>query len=122
MLFVDDEPDILLSFQRLLETSVPDLRVITASSGAEGVEKMAADHMHLVISDYKMPGTDGITFLADCARRWPEVPRMLITAFPQPFQELQDEARERAGISNFLSKSAPIEDIIAAVQNALASP
>lgn len=120
LLLVDDEPDILESYQHLLEISIPDLRVVTASSAAQGVKALEASHIDLILSDYKMPGTDGIAFLADCARRWPEIPRILITAFPEPISEIEGDARSRAGISGFLSKAAPVETIIRAVQSALA--
>ena len=63
ILLVDDEPDILLSIKVLLERSPMGLEVVTASSGAEGLEVLRSREVDLVISDFKMPGMDGIEFL-----------------------------------------------------------
>ena len=62
VLCVDDEPRVLEGLERILGES---FEVVTASSGAEGLERLAAfPDIAVVTSDMRMPGRDGATFLA----------------------------------------------------------
>lgn len=99
-LFVDDEPDILDTVRQLLEAGIPGLRVVTASSGKSGLKALAGQRIDLIVSDFRMPGMDGLEFLDQCGRKHPRVPRAILTAFPS--HELQSTVND-AGAS-FLSK------------------
>ena len=57
ILIVDDEPDVLESFQMYLEFSGYD--VITASDGKQGVAMYKKYNPCMVFSDVKMPHMDG---------------------------------------------------------------
>lgn len=62
ILLVDDEPEILVALSDLLEG---EFRVLTAGSGAQGLEILAREPLvHVVISDQRMPGIPGDVFLA----------------------------------------------------------
>ncbi|GAB5098143.1 response regulator [Caballeronia sp. HLA56] len=58
ILLVDDALDTLGAWQLLLETF--GYRVVTAQSGAEGLEKARVWRPHLVITDFMMPVMDGL--------------------------------------------------------------
>ena len=81
ILLVEDEPDIRASLKDLLEMQIPDLLVETAATGAEGLRMMPKVRPHLIITDYKMPGMNGLEFLAASRALAPETPRILMTAF-----------------------------------------
>jgi len=77
VLFVDDDPNILASFQRQLRKQ---FCIETALSGKEGLETVAKHGPYLVIvSDLRMPGMDGIQFLSQVRKIAPDSVRMMLT-------------------------------------------
>lgn len=78
LLLVDDDTNLLRSFQRLL---IRRLKVDVAESGAQGLEKVKNNGPYaMVISDYKMPGMNGVEFLTEVGRIEPDTVRILLTA------------------------------------------
>jgi len=76
VLCVDDDPDYLeLIATRLSEEE--DLSVRTETAPAAALEHL--DAVDCVVSDYDMPGTDGLEFLADVRERAPTLPFVLFT-------------------------------------------
>jgi CheY-like chemotaxis protein len=84
---VDDEPQVLRAIGRdLLTRYGRDYRVVRASSGQEAMdvlarERAAAQPLALVLSDQRMPGLDGVTFLAEARTLVPTARRALLTAY-----------------------------------------
>lgn len=117
ILVVDDEVDILESFRQLLEESIPNVCVLTATSGREGIEMLERELIDLVMTDFRMPGMDGIEFLVQSRRLRPQVPRLMFTAFAN--DELAERAAAEAVVSAFLSKSVDPADMIAKVSSLL---
>lgn len=79
LLLVDDEPNILASLRRLFRPQ--GYRVLTAPGAGEALEKLEREEVDLVISDMRMPETDGAAFLEQVRARWPGVVRMLLTGY-----------------------------------------
>jgi response regulator RpfG family c-di-GMP phosphodiesterase len=70
VLCVDDEVNILQTLKRLLRKE--NYRLLTASSGKEGLEILSQNDVHLVISDQRMPEMSGTEFQigrASCRER-----------------------------------------------------
>ncbi|AWG30841.1 hypothetical protein B9Z07_18330 [Burkholderia cenocepacia] len=59
ILLVDDDEDSLRPFQLLLERE--DYRVILARSGTEALAQISQHAVALMITDWSMPGMDGVT-------------------------------------------------------------
>jgi DNA-binding NarL/FixJ family response regulator len=117
ILLVDDEPDVLASIKTLAESSIDGLKVITATSGRIGLELLDRERIDVIVSDFKMPGMDGIEFLYQCRRHQPRIPRVMLTAFGN--EDLARRAVVDAFVSSFLSKGADPEEIVAGVAKLL---
>lgn len=117
LVFVDDELDILSSFKDFLESNVPGLLVKTAESGAKALPLLSQGRVDLLISDYKMPGMDGITFLKRAQEVIPQTPKVLLTAFPK--LDLAIEAINEVSVDKFLTKPIPPEKLLQIVRQLL---
>jgi two-component system NtrC family sensor kinase len=105
VLAVDDEPAILNCLRRELKKE--PYQLITATSGPEGLELLAQCQRQqalpaVVVSDYRMPGMDGVTFLEEVKARYPEIQRVLLTAYASP--QVLEDAINRCEIYRFLQK------------------
>jgi type II secretory ATPase GspE/PulE/Tfp pilus assembly ATPase PilB-like protein/DNA-binding response OmpR family regulator len=77
LLLVDDELGIVKALTRVFRQE--NYEVITAGSGKEGLEKIAEGPVHLVISDFMMPGMTGAQFLHEVKLRSPDTIRIMLT-------------------------------------------
>ena len=79
VLLVDDEFEVLAVLEALLED---DFDVQTAQGGAEALEILEAQSdLDLVITDQRMPGLTGVELLAIISERWPDIYRIVLTAY-----------------------------------------
>lgn len=105
VLLVDDEEDILAAAKAYLQALLP-VDVETATSARDALDLIRAGAaFDLVISDFRMPGMDGMAFLTEVGRLLPDRPRILMTAYPD--MQLAIVALNDARISRFMTK--PIE-------------
>ncbi|MEM9444071.1 MAG: response regulator [Verrucomicrobiota bacterium] len=80
ILYVDDETNSLKYFNRYFNTK---FQVTTAETADEALEILAeaqGDYA-LVMSDQRMPGMQGVDFLAEVRREYPKIVRILTTAY-----------------------------------------
>jgi PAS domain S-box-containing protein len=78
VLHVDDEPSLLKIAKQCLEMQGP-FQVETASSAEEALEKMKKESYDAVVSDYKMPGKDGLQFLKEFRANGNGIPFIIFT-------------------------------------------
>ena len=69
ILIVDDEAEIREALAEILTGA--GHRVETASSGREALERMAAEHYDVILTDIRMPDIDGRALYQEIERRWP---------------------------------------------------
>jgi PAS domain S-box-containing protein len=79
ILVIDDEADIREILQVVLEDA--GFQVETAEDGEIGLERCQAALPHIVITDIRMPGIDGIQVLERIKNRYPDIEVIVITAF-----------------------------------------
>jgi two-component system NtrC family sensor kinase len=80
ILCVDDEKSVLKSLKRLFMDD--DYDILTASSGEEGLHTLEkASPISVVISDYRMPGMNGVDFLQKVHNRWPDTIRIVLSGY-----------------------------------------
>lgn len=78
ILLIDDDQMILMILKQNL-TKV-GYRVITATSGEEGITLLATSQVDLVLTDYLMPGMSGIEVLGIIKQNQPLLPVIMLTA------------------------------------------
>ncbi|HEV8541434.1 MAG TPA: HDOD domain-containing protein, partial [Verrucomicrobiae bacterium] len=81
LLFVDDEPTIRDLYASIESALGHGHQVFTASRGDEALELMAQTQFDVVVSDLAMPEMDGIEFLNEVLRSYPESARIVISGF-----------------------------------------
>jgi PAS domain S-box-containing protein len=78
VLHVDDEPCLLKIAKQCLEME-GHLKVDTACSVEEALNKLKEKKYDAVVSDYKMPGKDGLEFLKELRAKGNDIPFILFT-------------------------------------------
>ena len=81
ILFVDDEPANIEIFRRNFADRYD---ILTASSGREALELFENNpEISIILSDYTMPGMNGVELIEQLHKRNPDTYRILITAFAE---------------------------------------
>jgi adenylate cyclase len=115
ILVVDDEAGILSALKRLFRPI--GYAVLTAESGAAGLEILAARHVDLIISDMRMPGMTGAQFLAQAKAAYPDIVRILLTGYSEISSTVA--AINEGGIYHYLPKPWDEHDLLLTVKRAL---
>jgi response regulator RpfG family c-di-GMP phosphodiesterase len=115
LLFVDDEPSILSSLRRLFRPQ--GYRILTAESGAQGLDIVDREHIDLIISDRRMPEMDGARFLEAVRQRRPAIVRILLTGYADITSTIA--AINRGEIYRYVAKPWDDNDIVLIVAKAL---
>ena len=113
MMLVDDEERFLSTTKKLLEKKGYD--VVTATSGAEALEKIRGENIHVVILDVKMPGMDGITTLKEIKRQFPLIEVIMLTGHATIESAVEGL---KSGAIDYLTKPADINEIIEKAEQA----
>jgi thioredoxin reductase (NADPH) len=87
LLAVDDDPDVLRAVERDLRKQYSDrYRVMSADSGPGALDILSrlaqrSEPVALLLADHRMPRMTGIEFLTAAIREFPDVRRVLLTAY-----------------------------------------
>lgn len=79
ILLVDDELNVLKSLKRVLVRSGYD--VLTACSGFEALEILAANQIEIVITDFRMPEMNGADLLRQVKINWPDCVNLVLSGY-----------------------------------------
>lgn len=100
LLIVDDEENILRALVRLLRRD--GYVILTANSGARGLELLQQHPVGVILSDHRMPGMTGSEFLERAKALNPASVRMMLSGYTD-LQSVTD-AINRGAIYRFLTK------------------
>lgn len=107
VLVVDDEESVRKTLARALK-SLP-LEVWEAEDGEKGLKLALSNAFELVITDYQMPVLDGMSLIAGCRQKYPELPFILISGEQPENVERHDEVY-------FLRKPFSMGDLVSLVR------
>ncbi len=113
MMLVDDEERFLSTTQKLLSKKGYD--VLTASSGAEALEKLRLHNIHVVVLDVKMPGMDGIETLKAIKKTFPLVEVIMLTGHATVESAVDGL---KSGATDYLMKPTDAKDLIQKAEEA----
>ena len=86
VLVVDDEPDVRKVVRITLEKAGYD--VLEADDGIKAIEEIKKSEnsllLNLIITDIRMPNRDGIDVINYYRKKFPSVPLIVLTTFPDP--------------------------------------
>lgn len=115
ILVVDDDERLLKSFQRVLSAK---FEVQTAQNAAPAMVALSGEtDFSIVISDYNMPGMNGVDFLAWVSRKAPDTVRILLTGYAELGVAIQ--AVNEGNIFRLLQKPCPPKILAKAIMDGL---
>jgi len=79
ILFVDDEQNILEGLQDLLRKYRREMEMVFAPGGMAALDELRNCPFDVVVSDMRMPGMDGATFLQKVRDEFPDVIRIVLS-------------------------------------------
>jgi len=106
VLHVDDDVAFARTAAELLEHESGRLDVAVADDAEAALERLATDEFDCVVSDYDMPGRDGIEFLEAVRAAHPDLPFVLFTG--KGSEEVASEAIS-AGVTDYLQKEGGVD-------------
>jgi len=106
VLHVDDKPDFAELTAEYLATHDKAFAVETASNADEALALLENLDVDCIVSDFEMPGDNGIDLLEAVRERRPEIPFVLFTG--KGSEEIASEAIS-AGVDDYLQKSPGAE-------------
>ena len=114
VLVVDDDPNILSAFGEFFRKE--ECFLITSSSTEGAMELLKRHFVDLIITDIRMKGQSGVTFLLEVKRIRQSIPMIVMTGYPEVISET--EVKEY-GADFFFQKPLNLEKFRDAVRKCL---
>jgi CheY-like chemotaxis protein/class 3 adenylate cyclase len=106
IIYVDDEPMNLT----VLEAALPsEWEIHTFDSPLKALENISKLQPWVVISDQKMPGMNGVSFLEIIKKTNPDALRVIVTGFSD--EDLVVDSVRKAQISDYIKKPWDVDDL-----------
>ena len=115
ILLVDDDPRLLKLLSMRLRAA--EFEVQTAGSGQQALGVLDVYHPHLIITDLRMEGMDGLAFFSAVQQKYPSLPVIILTAHGTIPDAV--EATHK-GIFSYLTKPFDSQQLILNIKTALA--
>ncbi len=116
ILILDDEEMVTTSLRNLFRLQTNYITIVY-SSPEEALAEAADKPVDLVITDYLMPGMDGISFLTSYKRIHPQAIRILLTGYAD--KENAIKAINTVGLYQYVEKPWDNDNLLMIVKNGL---
>lgn len=116
IVLVEDEPDILIILHRLMRDLTGGYDIITVSGGTEALLQLTRRPVSLVITDYSMPGMDGLQLAAAIKATSPNTRVVVMSSYTTP--QIERQAHEQY-VDYYLPKPFPLNHLERIVRDVL---
>ncbi len=116
ILCVDDEADILELFKD--EFVDGGFKVLEASNGVDAFEIFKSNKVDCIVSDIRMPGGDGVTFVKTVNEHGTDIPIFLVTGF----SDYTAEDLSGLGVNAVIFKPFDLEEVVEMISNTVKKP
>ncbi len=113
VLYVDDEPNNLVSFNANFRK---EFNIYTAGSAAEGRAMLNSNDIHVLITDQRMPDVTGVQFLESIIKDHPFPVRIILTGYSEI--ETVIEAINKGHIFKYILKPFNVDELKLVIHNA----
>lgn len=103
LLHVDDDPALAELVAEFIKRIDDGIEVDSAASASDGLDRLEENHYDCVVSDYEMPGQNGIEFLNTIREDDADLPFILFTG--KGSEEIASQAIS-AGVTDYLQKGS----------------
>ena len=109
VVLIDDEPLIVEGLRRVIPWSDYNCEVVgTADDAVSGADVIRSLHPHILFTDIRMPGDDGLIMLAGLRSEFPDMQVTVLTGYRE-FSYAQEAIR--LGVTRFLLKPSKMNEI-----------
>ena len=114
VVLIDDENIIVEGLRKVVKWADFGCQVVgTANDAASGADMIRAFHPHILFTDNRMPGQNGLTMLAGLRSEFPNLQVTVMTGY-RDFAYAQEAIR--LGVTRFLLKPTKMDEINEALQ------
>lgn len=113
ILVVDDDDGVRENLAELFE--LVGYSIQTAGSASEALQKLADHDVDLLLTDYRMPGPNGVELIESARRMKPGLRAILMTAFGDSFTEIESVRRGAIGYVNKPFEADEITNLVSRI-------
>jgi two-component system, response regulator, stage 0 sporulation protein F len=117
IILVDDDPDILRLLQLIINSLATGYTILTCTDADVALEQAMQQPTPLIITDYNLPGMNGLQLTAALKARAPATRVVLMSGYISP--DLERRARDR-DVDYLVPKPFQVDPLIQIVRAALA--
>ncbi|MFZ1520124.1 MAG: HDOD domain-containing protein [Ignavibacteriaceae bacterium] len=107
ILFVDDEPNIIMGLKRMLHQMRNEWEMFFAESGTEALNILDKSNIDIIVTDMRMPQMDGAQLLSIVKEKYPGVVRIILSGY----SEKEYIMKTSSSAHQFLAKPCRLDEL-----------
>jgi two-component system invasion response regulator UvrY len=113
VIIADDHPVVRQGLTRILAEEADMVLAAEAATGQELLDKLDKTDCDVVLLDISMPGRGGLDILAELRRRYPKIPVLVLSVYPEDQFGLRVL---KSGAAGYMNKEAACDQLVNAIR------